>query len=155
MIEFFSQHHDYLFYAIAAICLLVEITFLGMSGPLIFVAIGGLITGVLLSLGLIHAFSVAVVLLAGFSVASAALLWEPLKKLQNKSGGPETSSDMVGKVLPVTRRVTTADGRVAYSGVEWLARLDGSSTEPVEVKGRVKVTSVDGTLLIVQKHLSD
>lgn len=150
MIEFFSQHHDYLFYAIAAICLLIEITFLGMSGPLIFVAIGGLLTGILLSTGLIHAFSVAVVLLAGFSVASAALLWEPLKKLQNKTAGPETSSDMVGKILPVTRRITSADGRVAYSGVEWLARLDGSSNEPVEVKGRVKVTSVDGTLLIVQ-----
>ena len=150
MIDFFSQHHDYLFYAIAAICLLIEITFLSMSGPLIFVAIGSFITAILLSLGLIHAFSVAVVLLAGFSVASAALLWEPLKKFQNTSAGPETSSDMVGKILPVTRRVTRADGRVSYSGVEWLARLDSSSSEPFEVKGRVMVTSVDGTILVVK-----
>ncbi len=152
MIDYFSQHHDYLFYAIAAICLLVEIAFLGMSGPLLFVAIGSLLTGFFLSLGLIHAFSVAVVLLAGFSVASAALLWQPLKNLQNKSVGPETGSDMVGKVLSVTSRITQVDGRVSYSGVEWLARLDNSTSESIEPENRVEVTSVDGTLLLVKKH---
>ena len=152
MIDYFSQHHDYLFYAIAAICLLVEIAFLGMSGPLLFVAIGSLLTGFFLSLGLIHAFSVAVVLLAGFSVASAALLWQPLKNLQNKSVGPETGSDMVGKVLSVTSRITLVDGRVSYSGVEWLARLDNSTSESIEPENRVEVTSVDGTLLLVKKH---
>ena len=152
MIDYFSQHHDYLFYAIAAICLLIEIAFLGMSGPLLFVAIGSFITGVFLSLGLVHLFSVAVVLLAGFSVASAALLWHPLKKLQNKAVGPETSSDMVGKVLSVTSRITQVDGRVSYSGVEWLARLDNSSSESVEPENRVVVTSVDGTLLLVKKY---
>lgn len=152
MIDYFSQHHDHLFYAIAAICLLVEIAFLGMSGPLLFVAIGSLITGFFLSLGLIHLFSVAVILLAGFSVASAALLWQPLKKLQNKTVGPETSSDMVGKVLSVTSRITPTDGRVSYSGVEWLARLDSTGNESIEPENRVEVTSVDGTLLLVKRH---
>lgn len=153
MIEYFSQHHDYLFYAIAAICLIIEIAFLGMSGPLLFVAAGALITGILLTVGLIHSFSVAIVLLAGFSIATTALLWGPLKKLQNRTTDAETSSDMVGKVLPVTMRITTANGRVSYSGIEWLARLDNSSSEPIEANSRVEVTSVDGTLLIVRKHL--
>lgn len=154
MIDYFSQHHDYLFYAISAICLLIEITFLSMSGPLIFVAIGALITGILLSTGLIHAFSIAVVLFAGFSIASAALLWESLKMFQNRSSGPETSSDMVGKVLLVTMRITQVNGRVSYSGVDWLARLDNSNSEPIEVENKVEVTSVDGTLLLVKKHVS-
>jgi membrane protein implicated in regulation of membrane protease activity len=89
-------------------------------------------------------------MLAGLSVASAALLWGQLKKLQNKEVGPETSSDMVGKVLPVTARITQVDGRVAYSGVDWLARLDGSSSEPIEAESRAEVTSVDGTILMVK-----
>ena len=155
MISYFSQHHDYLFYAIAAICMLIEISFLGMSGPLLFVAVGSLITGILLSLGLVHSFSVAIVLLAGFSVATTALLWEPLKRLQNRSTESETSSDMVGKILPVTMRITSANGRVSYSGIEWLARLDSSSTAPIEINHRVQVMSVDGTLLVVKDYLPE
>jgi inner membrane protein len=154
VIDYFSQHHDYLFYAIAAICILIEISFLGMSGPLLFVAVGGLITGIFISVGVIQSFSIAIVLLAGFSIASTALLWGPLKKLQNRTSGVETGSDMVGKILPVTMRVTKANGRVSYSGIEWLARLDNANSEPVEVNDRVEVTSVDGTLLIVKKYLS-
>jgi membrane protein implicated in regulation of membrane protease activity len=150
VIEYFSLHQDYFFYALAGICLLVELGLLGISGPLLFVALGSLLTGIFISLGLIHAFSVAVVIFAGLSVASAALLWTPLKKLQNKEVGPETSSDMVGKVLLVTARVTQTDGRVSYSGVEWLARLDGSSNEAIEVDCRVEVTSVNGTILEVK-----
>jgi membrane protein implicated in regulation of membrane protease activity len=148
--EYFTQHQDYFFYALAGICLLVELSLLGMSGPLLFVALGSVITGVLMSLGLIHSLSIALVVLAGVSLASAALLWAPLKKLQNNAVGPETSSDMVGKVLSVTTRITQADGRVSYSGVEWLARLDSSSSEPIEPEQRVEVTSVDGTILVVK-----
>lgn len=148
--EYFTQHQDYFFYALAGVCLIVELSLLGMSGPLLFVALGSVITGVLISLGIIHGFSIALVVLAGVSLASAALLWGPLKKLQNKEVGPETSSDMVGKVVPVTARITQADGRVSYSGVEWLARLDSSSSEPIEAECRVKVTSVDGTILVVR-----
>jgi membrane protein implicated in regulation of membrane protease activity len=148
--EYFTQHQDYFFYALAGVCLIVELSLLGMSGPLLFVALGSVITGVLISIGLIHSFSIALVVLAGLSLASAALLWGPLKKLQNKAVGPETSSDMVGKVVPVTARITQADGRVSYSGVEWLARLDSSSSEPIEPEHRVEVTSVDGTILVVR-----
>ena len=150
MIDYFAEHQDYFFYAIAGICLLVELGLLGISGPLLFVALGSLITGILISVGLIHAFSIAIVMLAGVSVASAALLWAPLKKLQNKEVGPEVSSDMVGKVLSVTARITQTDGRVAYSGVDWLARLDSAQSEPIETESRVEVTSVDGTILIVK-----
>jgi membrane protein implicated in regulation of membrane protease activity len=148
--EYFTQHQDYFFYALAGICLLVELSLLGMSGPLLFVAIGSVITGVLISLGIIHSFGIALVALGAISIASAALLWGPLKKLQNKEVGPETSSDMVGKVIPVTARITQTDGRVSYSGVEWLARLDSSSSEPIEAESRVKITSVDGTILMVK-----
>ena len=150
MLAYLTQHMDYGFYALAGICLLVELNLLGLSGPLLFIAIGSFISGLFISLGLIHQFSIALVILAGFSVASAALLWTPLKKFQNKEVGPETSSDMVGKILPVSARITHTEGRVFFSGVEWLARLDDELSAPIEAEQRVTVTSVEGTLLRVR-----
>ena len=152
LVEYFSQHLDYFFYALAGICLLVDLSILGLSGPLFFVAIGSLITGACVSLGLIAQFNIALVLFAATSIASAALLLKPLKKLQEQKAGPETTSDMVGKMLPASARITRTDGRVFYSGVGWLARLDNHSSEPIEVPNQVVVTSVDGTILMV--HLA-
>jgi membrane protein implicated in regulation of membrane protease activity len=148
--NYLALHQDYFFYALAGICLMLEIGLLGMSGPLLFVALGSLLAGLTLSLGLVHSFSIAMVLAAGLSMASAALLWGPLKNLQNRPLKPETSSDMVGKILPVSARITLSEGRVFYSGVDWLAQLDDAHSEPIEVHSRVEVTSVDGTLLRVR-----
>jgi membrane protein implicated in regulation of membrane protease activity len=150
VIDYFAQHHDIFFYMLTAICLLAELTVLGLSGPLLFIAIGSLAAGLLTSMGLLHDFGIALVILAGFSIASAGLLWGPLKRMQNQPVTEETSSDMVGKILPVTATITLADGRVSYSGVEWLARLDSSSNDPIEAGQRAEVTSVFGTILVVK-----
>ncbi len=150
MVEYFSQHLDYFFYVLAGICLLVDLSILGMSGPLLFIGIGALVTGLFVTLGLIEHFRVALVIFAGFSAASAALLWKPLKQFQNKEVGPETTSDMVGKIIPASARITKTDGRVYYSGVEWLARLDASTDVPIEAETQVQVTSVDGTIMLVR-----
>lgn len=150
MVEYFSQHLDYLFYAVAGICLLLDLSILGMSGPLLFMGIGALITGVLISLGLLGHLSAALAIFAGFSAASTALLWQPLKRLQNKEAAPQTTSDMVGKIIPASARITKTDGRVYYSGVEWLARLDASTDAPIEPETQVQVTSVDGTIMLVR-----
>ena len=150
LVDYFSQHQDYFFYALAGICLLVDLSILGLSGPLFFVAMGSLVTGAVISLGLITQFNIALVLFAAASIASAVLLLKPLKKLQEKKAGPETTSDMVGKILPASARITRTDGRVFYSGVDWLARLDNLSSEPIEVTSQVVVTSVDGTILMVR-----
>ncbi len=150
MIDYFAQHQDYFFYALSGICLLVELSVLGLSGPLLFIGIGSALTGVLISLGLIHQFTISLVALAVLSCASAALLWGPLKKIQNTPKKPETSSDMVGKILPVTVRVTQSDGRVSYSGVEWAARLETAKMEAVDMGNRVEVIAVEGTLFIVK-----
>jgi membrane protein implicated in regulation of membrane protease activity len=129
---YFAEHHDYLWFAIAGVCLLIELNLLGLGGPLLFIAIGSLITGVLVTLNVVNNFQIEIVNVAIFSGVSAAILWRPLKKIQNKVIGPETSSDMVGKILRVSQRITESDGRVSYSGVEWLERLNNSSADPIE-----------------------
>lgn len=152
IVEHFSQHHDHFLYAMAAVFLLLELSVLGMSGPLLFIALGSLLTGVLVTLNVLQGWDLEFLAVGVLSVISAALLWKPLKKFQNAGGGPDTSSDMIGKDLPVTFAVTHNEGRVSYSGIEWQARLDISHTQPIPVASRALVVGVDGSLLIVMPH---
>ena len=51
VVDYFAQNQDFLLYAIAGVCLILELSVLGMSGPLLFLALGCLLTGFLVSLG--------------------------------------------------------------------------------------------------------
>lgn len=148
--EHFSQHHDHLLYAIGAICLLLELGVLGMSGPLLFIAVGCIASGVLVTLNVISGVELEVLMVAVFAFVSAVGLWKPLKKFQNAGGGPDTSSDMIGKKLLVTFAISRDHGRVSYSGIEWQARLDATVVEPIAVATQALVVGVDGSLLIVK-----
>ena len=150
MMDYFSQHHDQLLYAVAAVSLLLELGVLGMSGPLLFFAFSCLITGLLVSAGLISGWEMEVLLVGVLSVASALLLWKPFKNYQNAKEAPNTSSDMIGRQLPVTLAITTGSGRVAYSGIEWQARLAKTQITPIEPGASAEVVAVDGSLLIVK-----
>ena len=148
--ELLLQHHDYFFYAVAALCLIVDLALLGLSGPLLFTAIGSFITAVIISVGLINGWAIEVFCAAIFSVLSAVVLWNPLKKFQNAGGGSDTSSDMIGKVLPVVFEINQMQGRIAYSGIEWQARLDPSCHHPIIVGSHARISAVDGSMLIVK-----
>jgi membrane protein implicated in regulation of membrane protease activity len=149
IIDYFSQNPAHLFYTITGLCLVMELGVLGMSGPLLFVALGSLLTGVLMSLGVITGWEMAILSLGVLTALSALLLWKPFKRFQNERIAQDTSSDMIGRVLPVTQMVSRDQGAVSYSGIEWQVRLN-SSAEPVVVGNRVRVVAVDGALLLVQ-----
>ncbi|MEN0037966.1 MAG: NfeD family protein [Cellvibrio sp.] len=150
LIDHFAQNQDHLLYAIAGICLVTELSVLGMSGPLLFLALGCLLTGVMVSIGMISGWEMEVFSVAVLAALSAALLWKPLKTFQNAGVGRDTSSDMIGKVLPVSQLITRDQGAVAYSGIDWQARLDAAYTEPVAVGNRAHVVAVQGALLLVR-----
>ncbi|HSC69607.1 MAG TPA: NfeD family protein [Cellvibrio sp.] len=150
MIEHFAQHHDHLLYAIAGICLVAELSVLGMSGPLLFLALGCLLTGVMVSIGAISGWEMEVFSVAVLAALSAALLWKPLKKFQDAGVGRDTSSDMIGKILPVAQLITRDEGLVSYSGIDWQARLDSAYVEPITVGSRAQVVGVQGSLLLVK-----
>lgn len=150
LFEHFSQHHDHLFYAIACVCLLLELGVLGLSGPLIFIAMGCIATGLLITLNIIQGWDIELLMVSVLAMVSAAGLWKSLKKFQNSDGGRDTSSDMIGRTLPVTYTVTHEQGRVAYSGIEWQARLDVTTAEPIATASRAVVVGVDGSLLMVK-----
>ncbi len=150
IMEYFAQHHDQLLYAIAAISLLVELGVLGMSGPLLFFSLSCLITGLLVSAGIISGWEIELLLVGVLTFASAILLWKPFKNYQNAKEAPNTSSDMIGRQLSVTLTIGRDAGRVAYSGVEWQARLVSGHTECIAAGERAEVVAVDGSLLLVK-----
>jgi membrane protein implicated in regulation of membrane protease activity len=150
LFDYFAQHQDHLLYTIAGICLVLELSVLGMSGPLLFLALSCLLTGLMVTIGIISGWEMEVLSVGVLAALSAALLWKPLKKFQNAGGGRDTSSDMIGKLLPVTQLITRDQGKVAYSGIDWQARLDAAYAEPVAVGSRAHVVAVQGSLLLVK-----
>lgn len=148
IVQYFSQQPAHLFYTITGICLVIELGVLGMSGPLVFIALGSLLTGVLMSLGLITQWEMAILSLGLITTLSALVLWKPFKRMQNKRAAPDTSSDMVGRVLRVTQPVSRQQGAVSYSGIEWQVRLVRDA-EPVAVGALVRVVAIEGGLLLV------
>jgi inner membrane protein len=150
LIDFFAHHHDHFFYAVAGICLLLELSVLGVSGPLLFVALACIVTGLFITLGFINGWNIEFLMVGVFAAASAAALWKPLKRFQNKASAPDTSSDMIGRELLATYEITRDQGRVSYSGIEWQARLESSLVEPIATSSRVQVVGVDGSLLRVK-----
>lgn len=150
VIDYFAQHQDHLLYTIAGICLVVELSVLGMSGPLLFLALSCLLTGLMVTLGFISGWEMEVFSVGVLAALSAALLWKPLKNFQNSGGGRDTSSDMIGKVLSVTQTITRDQGAVAYSGIDWKARLEPATKEPIVIGSRAHVVAVEGSLLLVK-----
>lgn len=150
LFEYFSQNQDHLLYTIAGICLVLELSVLGMSGPLLFLALSCLLTGLMVTFGIISGWEMEVLSVGVLAALSAVLLWKHLKKFQNSGGGRDTSSDMIGKLLPVTQLITRDQGKVSYSGIDWQARLDAAYAEPVAVGSRAHVVAVQGSLLLVK-----
>ena len=150
MIDYFSQHHDQLLYTLAALSLILEMAVLGMSGPLLFFSFGCLLTGLLVSLGVVSGWEMEVLLVGLFSFASAALLWKPLKNFQNAKETPNTSSDMSGRKLVVATAISEDAGSVAYSGIEWQARLASGERGSFVPGSHVEVVAVVGSLLLVR-----
>ena len=150
IMDYFAQHHDQLLYTIAAISLLLELSVLGMSGPLLFFSLSCLLTGLLVSVGVVSGWEMEVLLVGLFTFGSAFLLWKPFKKYQNSKEAPNTSSDMIGRRLLVKTAVSQDAGSVAYSGIEWQARLAADATGNIAPGAHAEVVAVDGSLLLVK-----
>lgn len=153
IVDYFLQNHDKLLYALAGIMLVIELSVLGLSGPFLFFAIGCSITGILVSAGILSSWEFEILSVGIFSLLAAAALWKPLKKMQGAPQVSDTSSDMIGQVVPVSEEVTRNGGTIRHSGINWQARLDsGSSLDSLESGERVQICGVDGNVMIVKEQ---
>lgn len=154
MIEYFNAHQHAFWISAGFLMLVVEVLALGMSsGVLLFSALGALITGALLWLGLLPPTWLAGVACFGVSSAvSAMLLWKPFLKLQNFDvPEKDNSSDLVGMTFVLLQPVSlTAPGTTQFSGIEWKVEIQpGQGVEQIAAGEQVRVVSVDAGLFRV------
>jgi membrane protein implicated in regulation of membrane protease activity len=151
IVQYFADHHDHLFYLIAGISFIIELTILGMGGPLLFFAIASFITGLLIRLGVLSGWEMEIFALGVLTALTTLLLWKPFKNFQNSGGGADTSSDMIGKEVPASSEINANTGSIRYSGIDWNSRLDNrSGVESIANGDQCIITSVDGNIMIVK-----
>jgi len=153
LIQFFSDNHAYLFFLLAGLGLVIELALIGLSGPLLFFAIASFITGILSAVGLIKGWEIELFTLGILTFVIALLLWKPLKRFQNKSEGKDTSSDMIGLTVPCVTAVSTMQGAIRYSGVNWRARLHESQTQEIPEGAACIICAVEGNVMVVKSKV--
>lgn len=152
-VDYFLQNHDKLLYVVAGLSLVLELTLMGLSGPLLFFAVGCGITGLFVSAGLIAGWEFEALSVGVLSIASAFVLWKPMKNLQGPAKVDDNSSDMIGQIVPVSDEVTINGGTIRHSGINWQARLDASSAlDSLEAGCRVQICAVDGNVMVVKEQ---
>lgn len=150
MLEYLLNSHDKLLYIVAGISLLIELTMIGLSGPLLFFSIGCALTGALISLNIISSWELEVLCVGIFTLFSAMILWQPLKRMQGNKSVVDNSSDMIGQKVPVSNTVTNTNGTVRYSGINWNARLvDSAEVAEIKTGERGIIKSIDGNILLI------
>ena len=157
ILQYFSDHHDQFFYLLAGLSFIVELTVLGLGGPLLFFAIASFITGILVSIGLLSSWEAEIFTLGILTAAIAVLLWKPLKNFQNSGGGADTSSDMIGRAVPTSSEITATEGSIRYSGINWNSRLsEDAGVESIAEGEQCVIASVDGNVMLVKpQDISD
>ena len=150
LIEYIAGHHAEVFYFIAGISLIVELTITGLSGPLLFVAFASLLTGLSIDLGLISGWETEIFVLGVLSAVITLVLWKPFKNFQNDSDGSDSSSDMIGKQVSVSAEITAASGSIRYSGINWNSRLVEGVSTPIAEGQNCIITAVNGNIMIVE-----
>jgi len=152
LIQYFSENHGQLFFLIAGVSFMLELTVMGLSGPLLFFAIASFITAILSSLGIITGWELELFTLGLLTAIVALVLWKPLKNFQNRGDGKDNSSDMIGLSVPCVIEVTAVDGAIKYSGINWKARLDEQQSEPIPEGTMCKISAVEGNVMIVKNN---
>ena len=120
--------------------LAIEVMALGFAVVLLFfVGVACLATGLLMFLGVVpQTLAGALLGVALLTMLAAALLWKPLKRLQDKVDSKPVTSDLVGHTFTLETDVSRHHpGHVRFSGIDWRVVSEteipsGSDVEVVE-----------------------
>lgn len=148
---YFSEHHAQFFFILSALSFIIELAILGFGGPLLFFALASALTGILISVGVLSGWDIEILFTAISTAVIAAALWKPLKNFQNSGDGSDSSSDMIGREVPVSAEINAHTGSIRYSGINWNSRLaDDSSTESIAEGEQCIIAAVDGNVMLVK-----
>lgn len=151
IIQYLLDNHDQTFYLIGGVSLIVELTLMGLGGPLLFFGLAAFITGALSAMGVVSGWEAEIFTLGISTLVLARLLWKPLKHFQNSGGGPDASSDMIGLQVAAASAIDQSSGKIRYSGIDWNARLSKEAgAKPIAAKEMCVIVSVQGTTMLVK-----
>ena len=155
MIDYIHSHQSGFWIALGFILLASEVLLFGFTTIIfLFAGVGALITGLLMSTGLLNETWIAGVSCFGISTGIASvLLWKPLSKLQNDNVETRSqSSDLIGYEFVLQQDMSLVNtGHHRYSGVDWKVELDSSSgVGELSAGQRVAVVSVDAGIFRVK-----
>ena len=149
--EYFLENPDHLWYLIAGISFVIELSIMGLSGPLLFFAIASLITGILVSMSVIDGWQSEIFAVGVLTALAAAVLWKPLKSLQNSKEKTDNSSDMIGLQVLASTCITTTTGTIRYSGINWQARLaDDIDVTEITEQSQCEIVAIKGNTMLVK-----
>ena len=156
MAEYVNNHMAGFWIAAGFVLLAAEVLLFGFTTIIfLFAGIGALITGLLMSTGLLHESWIAGISCFGISTGlSSAVLWKTLKKLQDKSKPEQPpDSDFIGIEFNLEQDISlTVKGQYRYSGVSWSIELDHNATDQTLSKGdRVTVVAAEVGVFKVKK----
>ena len=155
MITDYIVSHQAEFWMVIGFALLAAEVLTGFTvGVFLFAGIGALVTGGLMSFGVLAETWVAGIACTGISTGLiTAVLWKPLKNLQgDRPIGKDNSSDLIGHTFVIENEITTTKpGSTEYSGVSWRVEIDkDANVEVIEAGKHVTVSSVDVGLFKVK-----
>lgn len=149
--EYFLENPDHLWFLIAGLSFVIELSIMGLSGPLLFFAIASLVTGILVNTGLLNDWQSQVFAVGILTAITALILWKPLKRFQNTKSATDTSSDMIGLRVLASADITAISGSIRYSGINWNARLaDNSNVEKINDKSQCQIVAISGNTMLVK-----
>jgi len=148
MIDYFVQNPASFWFLVGFLLLAIEVVAFGMgSGVLLFGSFGAILTGIAFWLQWFpSSWMLGIAAFAISSVFCAAVLWKPLKKMQEGTElGNDRSSDLIGlefrldEELSINRSASTK-----YSGIDWRVELDDNAGQSeLAVGERVRVNRVE------------
>lgn len=157
MIEYINNNLPGFWIGLGFALLAAEVLLFGFGTIVfLFAGIGALLTGLLMSIGLVPETWLAGTASFGITTGiSSAVLWKPLMAMQKKSTlKRKPTSDFVGLEFVLEQDLSnTSPGSHRYSGTDWKVELDSSSDNDIIAKGeRVKVVTLEvGLLRVVKK----
>ncbi len=156
MLEYINTNMPGFWIAVGFVLLAAEVLLFGFTTIIfLFAGLGALISGLLMSAGVIPETWIAGT--ASFGIATgicSAILWKPLMAMQNRSAPPQKpQSDIVGLEFVLMEDIsTTLPGSYRYSGIDWKVEIDaGSDVDSIAKGSRVVVKMVEVGLLSVIK----
>lgn len=147
VLDYILGHQPDFWLVFGFVMLAIEIVTGFTTGVFLFAGLGALTTGVLMSLDMLPETWLAGVSCTGIGTGIiTALLWMPLKKLQdNRPVKKDNSSDLVGYEFVVKSDITSVKpSSTNYSGISWKVEIDkDAGVDTIEAGQRVSVSSVE------------